>query len=135
MPDVPQSGDFWEFEGAIGRLCGGKISASVDASRPQLGLQNVRVRSQSLEGAFLAVRPSDVSAWHAALAERYVRGGDLVASYAPSVDWPYAPQIYWRAEPTGNSQGVLAAVSLLVSIQTNLLDTHPVVHSVSQLPA
>ena len=135
MADALQEHETWKFRQPIGELLAGALAANVDAGNPQLGLHKIRLRSHLLEGTLLAAVANDAAAWPAKLAEAYVRGDDLVASYSPSADWPYAPQIYWSAGPGIASSGVLAAVSLLVSIQTSLLDTHPVVSVHSELSA
>jgi hypothetical protein len=59
------------------------------------------------------------------LAEAYVRGSDLVASFRPTSDWPYSPQIYWHAGHLDFVPGVVGSLTLLVSVQTHLLDTYP----------
>jgi hypothetical protein len=50
---------------------------------------------------------------------------DLVAGYKPSEEWPYSPQIYWRAGTLDSVAGVVGSLSLLISVQTHLLDTFP----------
>jgi hypothetical protein len=129
-----QDTDVWKFQRTIGELQCGSLVARVDASQPQLGVHGLRIREQSIAGSLLKLMPSDVSAWPVAVAEAYVRGGDLVATYEPANDWPYAPTIYWHTEQTARHGG-LATLSLLVSIQTNLLDTHPRVCVATELPA
>jgi hypothetical protein len=69
------------------------------------------------------------------VSDAYVRGSDVVASYQATNDWPYSPQIYWSADSTCSSAGVLASLSLLVSVQTNLLDTFPRITVGSRMPA
>jgi hypothetical protein len=57
-----------------------------------------------------------------------------VASYHASDDWPYRPQIYWRAD-TISLDGVIGSMSLLASVQTDLLDTYPRMTAGSQFAA
>ena len=52
----------------------------------------------------------------------------------PTDDWPFSPQLYWRANSLRAVDGVLASASLLVSVQTHLLDTVPQIAVASQLP-
>ena len=59
------------------------------------------------------------------VAESYVRGCDLVATYEPRDDWPYSPQIYWTRRFTETTDQRLGSLSLFVSLQTHLLDTWP----------
>jgi hypothetical protein len=135
MADAVPKHEAWKFRQPIGELLAGALAADVDVGNPQLGFHGFRLRSQPLNGTLLAAVANNAAAWPVKLAEAYVRGDDLVASYSPSADWPYAPQIYWSSESGDRDSGVLAAVSLLVSIQTSLLDTHPVVSVHSELLA
>jgi hypothetical protein len=135
MSDSSRTDDAWAFQRPIGTLHVGAFAARVDVTRPELGLQQARFGSASVEGQLLCVAPSGTSAWPARVADAYVRGHDLVATYEPTADWPYAPQIYWRAEPMAQRGGPLASLSLQASIQTHLLDTHPQVDVLTALPA
>jgi hypothetical protein len=67
--------------------------------------------------------------------EAYVRGEDLVAAYRRTEGLPFDPQIYWRADRAGLPPGVLGSLSLLVSVQTDSLDTHPRLYVSTQLAA
>jgi hypothetical protein len=71
--------------------------------------------------------------WPLPVADVYVRGNDLVANYRPTDGWPYAPQLYWQANTLSSVEGVRAALSLLVSVQTDLLDSWPNISVVSKL--
>jgi len=66
--------------------------------------------------------------------ESFARGGDLIARYA---DWPEVAmqaQLAWRtASPF--FANVLAAIELVVSVETSLLDICPTMAIVSQVPA
>ena len=127
----------WALEGTSGALRSGTLAGIVDVSRPDLGLRNVKLSERRLSGQLLQVQreADDASAWPLSVAEAYVRGADLVASYRPSNDWPYSPQIYWRAGAIDSFDGLLGSFSLLVSVQTHLLDTHPKIVVTSQLEA
>jgi hypothetical protein len=122
--------DLWSFREPIAELHFGALSARVDVSRPEIGLNAIFIGPHSVEGSFLCVRRSDQSitsrspecAWP--VADAYVRGPDLVATYRPSDDWPFSPQIYWGAGKP-DVPGPLGSLSLLVSVQTHLLETWP----------
>lgn len=131
---LPDAGH-WTFRHPVAELCCGPLSAHVDITKAQGGLQHISVQSQSIAGSLLSLSSGSAAAWPAALADAYVRGNDLVATYAPAIDWPYAPSVYWRVDSIGSDRNTLAALSLLVSIQTDLLDTHPLVRVTSQLSA
>jgi hypothetical protein len=135
MPTASQNTDVWKFQRPVAELQLGSLAARIDASQPQLGLHQLRLQTQAVSGSLFSLKPSELAAWPAALADAYVRGSDLVATFEPANDWPYAPTIYWRAEQPAAGRGALTALSLLVSIQTNLLDTHPRVCVATELPA
>jgi len=151
----------WTFERPLGRLCCGALTGAVDVSRPQLGLHELRIRGAAVDGELLAASwlaaddappissAADRSAdWPMEVADAYVRGSDLVATYQRHPDWPFTPQIYWRAEPTGwpgsgdnrrsaaaDEPPSIAALSLLVSVQTDVLDSHPRIRITTRLAA
>jgi hypothetical protein len=130
---MKQDAPSWSLAANVGQLRCGALSAEVDLTRPHLGLRAAKLRDKQLSGEHLSLVPSDVpstqpSCWPATLADAYIRGRDLVATYAGVETWPYSPTVYWSAdtEKLGQNSGeILAALSLVVSIQTNLLDTHP----------
>src|SRR6476660_3249868 len=118
----------WSLRGNVAELSCGKISGRIDASRPNAGLHDVAVDGAEHATNLLRVYRSDITgekSWPLPLAESYVRGNDLVASYQATDSWPFSPQLYWRANSLRSVDGVLASASLLVSVQTHLLDTVP----------
>ncbi len=130
----------WTLNSAVGELRYGPLSGRVDVSRPDSGLRQIQLDGRDLPGHLLAVQRyaekgshEANSEWPLAIADAYVRGIDLVARYQPADDWPYAPQIYWRADPGVEAQGIVGSLSLLVSVQTHLLDTWPRIGISSQL--
>jgi hypothetical protein len=54
--------------------------------------------------------------------EHFLRGGDLAATYADQPQPQARTQVYWRAAA---SSSAIASLELLVSVQTNLLDSRP----------
>jgi hypothetical protein len=137
----------WSIDGAVGAFSGDSLAARVDVERPQLGLRDVRARDLEVAGSLFCVArevettPGQPTAkdrertWPLAVAESYVRGADLVVSYQPSPEWPYSPQIYWRANALDHLDGLLGSLSLLVSVQTHLLDAWPRIAVSSQMAA
>jgi hypothetical protein len=77
----------------------------------------------------------DARAWPLPVVETYVRGDDFVAGYGPTDNWPYSPQLYWRANTLSEVERSLASMSLLVSVQTHLLDTLPRIVVSSEFPS
>lgn len=138
MPAMIPANDTWNLKGSVAELHRGPLSARVDVTRPDLGLQQLQFKGHELRGHLLAVqRDSQTSQadspWPLPLADAYVRGDDLVASYKPTDDWPYSPQLYWSANPLEGIDGLLGSLSLLISVETHLLDTWPRITVTSQL--
>jgi hypothetical protein len=135
---------FWQFDPPNASLRCGSVSGRVDVSRPQLGLHDLRVNSTAIPGALLSAAwfadeetasaahgPAD---WPMPVADAYVRGGDLVATFGRMPNSPYSPQIYWRVEQVAGSTE-LGGLSLIVSVQTDLLDSHPQIRVTTRLAA
>jgi hypothetical protein len=123
-------------------MCTATLQAQVDVRNPQHGFHGLHLHEQPMDGYLLGVTRADggkaaqiKDAWPSQLAEAYVRGDDLVATYEPHADWPYAPQIYWSADSTRRMPDAISSLRLLVSIQTDLLDTRPLFVVASQLAA
>ncbi len=121
-------------------LNSGTLTGQVDVQCPQLGLHQLHLESAALAGRMCSVERDDPSnpsaaAWPATLLEAYVRGDDLVATYQATDDWPFAPQVYWRADRLPSIDDALTSLSLEVSVSTHLLDTHPRICAVTQLAA
>ena len=127
----------WSLHGNVADLSCGKLSGRIDALRPNAGLHDVALDGAQQATNILRAYRSDAGhekSWPLLVAESYVRGNDLVASYQATDDWPFSPQLYWRANSLHAVDGVLASVSLLVSVQTHLLDTVPQIAVASQVP-
>jgi hypothetical protein len=126
----------WQLRGNLAELNCGKLSGRIDPSRPNEGLRHVTMGGAKLATDLLRVYRSDFTtnkSWPLPVAESYVRGEDLVASYQATDEWPFSPQLYWRANSLRGVGGVLASISLLVSMQTHLLDTVPHIAVTSQV--
>ncbi len=126
----------WQIENNNARLKQIRLSALVNPLDPAAGIGDVRVDGQTLAGlALLAVELPRVEAQLAAAnVEYYVRGGDLVATYADRPEPQMRTQIYWRAAMHDLGQAV-AAVELVASVQTNLLDSCPILSTRSRIDA
>jgi hypothetical protein len=124
------------LQGNLAELHCGALFGHIDVSRPQSGLHRAKLNGSPAEISLMSVRRSDArdSSWPAPLAEAYVRANDLVAAYQPTPDWPFSPQLYWRANLLRGINGVMASASLLASVQTSLLDTCPRIGVTSTIP-
>jgi hypothetical protein len=76
-----------------------------------------------------------VGDWPAKVVDIYTRGNDTVVTYAGNETWPFAPQIYWTFESNAIGGSVVHSLSIVVSIQTDRLDTHPKIVVRSSLPS
>jgi hypothetical protein len=146
--DAVGTGNAWSFHNSHAELLSGAISARVDVTHPELGVNHLTFDSRRIEGMVLGVRAGDRSAPMAdalasnefgkrqwCLADAYVRAGDLVATYQPTDDWPYSAQIYWKATDSQRNSDQFGSLSLLVSLQTHLLDTWPTIFIETRLVA
>jgi hypothetical protein len=113
-----------------------RFSAAVDPLNPTGGLQDVTIDGQELVGfhPLAPELPPISTAGAASSLERYVRGGDLVATYSDRPAPQMRTQIYWRSA-THDRLGAIAAVELVASVQTSLLDACPQFAARSQLLA
>jgi hypothetical protein len=138
----------WNLVGSIAQLSCGVVRATLNVARPQFGLHQKTFdhgresclvfmlrRAGELDWIGRSDEDRDKELWPLSVADAYVRGSDLVASYSPASEWPYAPQVYWSANTLESIEGVVGSISQLVSVQTHLLDTHPKIDLLSQLPS
>jgi hypothetical protein len=136
----------WILASPMAELRCGRMHGRVDVSRPQLGVHDLHFDARPVVGELMSLAgviggaESDMKArdWPAENADVYVRENDLVATYRPTKRWPFAPQAYWSGEPSntaGSMRHSPSSLSLLVSVQTDLLDTHPDIRVATRLPA
>lgn len=136
----------WTLGGNVAALSGVHLSGEIDVSRPQDGFRWQRSSvAPSSTAPILAVHRSvqeliggshadRAALWPLGTTEAYIRGYDLVASYEPAADWPFSTQLYWQAGSMRQLPGVHGSLSLLVSVQTPLLDTYPRISVASEIP-
>lgn len=117
----------WQLEGSTATL--GGTDWSVDTARPGNGLRGRSLGGES--AAVLAIGPSRPEAEPLQLAEVYTRGVDLIADYAPTENFPFHTELYWRAERTATNAAT--RLTLIVSVRTDLLDTWPLLSVCSRL--
>lgn len=129
----------WLLDAPHAKLRSRALRGELDVSRPELGVNRLAINQQACAGRlFSVVRCAPNQSGQSALddlelsqlpsqklADVYVRGYDLVAAYQPTEAWPYATQIYWQVCDASCAPDLLSSVSLLVSLQTHLLDTWP----------
>jgi hypothetical protein len=110
----------WQLNEAHATLQCGSFRASIDATKPSHGLHDVSIAEQRFANCrFLGIAIDGAGT----LSDLYQRGGDLIARYGQTSDRPFAVVAYWRAGWTG--AGDHPYVDLIVSVETNLLDSQP----------
>jgi len=124
-----QEGAVWKLAAAEARLDFGELLATIDLTRPELGLTGISYQGRGIEAtALLGVAIQRRLA--PPIAEAYIRQRDLVVTYTQTPELPFRVQIYWRAAsgPAGNP-----AIDLQVSVQTSLLDSRPALTTATSL--
>ena len=109
----------WKLEDTVAVFESTQLSCRLDVADPKNGLRDLR-------GMSLA--ESDAALWQVALpvgrpelAEFYVRGNDLVATYKETETRPCRTQFYWRFVTEQDCFGF----EFIISVQTSRLDYAP----------
>jgi hypothetical protein len=116
---------------SIARLQAPHLSASLDLSRPDFGLHEIAVNDRPVAGCHLFSMHVP-AAGIGPRTDCYVRGDDIIATYAETPQWPVRMQIYWRVLG-GPSAAAIAGIEFIASVQTSLLDSRPTVRVESRL--
>ena len=130
------SASFWKCHEHVAHLDLDCFQATLDATRPADGLMlsgapGDRAIHAKLLGLVLPRhRPGDVES----LVECSARRDDMVIAYQGSTGRPFRVDAVWRALRGGPAEAFLAAVDLIVSVRTELLDSRPEVGVQSVLP-
>jgi hypothetical protein len=113
------------------------LSASLDVQMPRSGIQNIAFGTQTLPG----LKPLQVTVNppvnQETIIEAYVRGDDLVATYAQLPERTVRPQLYLRHLDADSlaGQGQRAGLELMVAVQTCLLDSDPTLSAFTEASA
>jgi hypothetical protein len=111
----------WQLVGNRASLESPPLSLSIDLDRGSHGVEIGLASAASSLRLWQLRELADLP-----LAESYVRQRDLVASYLPGPAFPFHTDIYWTPlEPLPAAE---FALQLVISVRTDLLDTHPVVN-------
>lgn len=133
MTTSSDSSDPWQLQSHSAVLRLQQFSATVDLLRPSRGLAKLSYLNQSLDGFVLAVSPADEEAIAShEVSDAFVRGNDLVVTYAETEQRPFTLQVYWRVRPDDSGVVVLDAI---LSLQTRLLESFPQVQVATEIPA
>jgi hypothetical protein len=121
----------WQLDGTTATW---NARFQLDLQRPGSGIV---VSNPGRDASGLCLLQVQLKKTHAAaglkLADAYVRGRDCIATYAPLPPDQVQPQIYWRGSL--NEQPGCCGIEMVLSMQTSLLDSDPLIDVVSDLPA
>jgi hypothetical protein len=123
----------WQLDGSKAFLRSPQLSFQLDLASPASGLTALKVELDS-QRAFNSVDAAlmqlTLPSIETRLADAYVRGDDLVATFSESTDHPCRTQVYWRFEREADHVGI----QLIVSVQTSQLDAAPSLTVASRVP-
>jgi len=126
----------WSVRSTAGVWDSPRLQARVDLMEPTVGLHDLRFGGAPLHRTqVMQVTLPTRNAQDALQVEDvYVRGPDLIVTYAEAASSRVRPQIYWRIidEPTDSPALV---IELLVSMQTQWLDSNPRIQLMATIPS
>jgi len=132
-PSSANDSDTWRLDATRAILRTPQLTAGIDLLNPCAGLGQLVFQGTPIEGFALGVYVGmNVALSKEDLNDVFVRGNDLVATYAETDERPFSLQVYWRA--TVGEQGTLLLDTIL-SLQTDLLESFPGLAVETQLPA
>lgn len=111
----------WQLQADQASLETEHWQVELDPRAPNAGLQ-IRVGTTQL-GQFFRIEPKPSHSF--SIQEAYVRQDDLIVRYEQSGDDLYTVQLNWRRLDWETPDAL--ALELWISVQTSLLDTHPVI--------
>jgi hypothetical protein len=117
----------WQLHQHTASLADARFQATLQLRRPSDGLVDGKLADIPLVGnRFLGidVPQADPTATPTP-SDCYVRDAAVVVAYGASTDWPVQIDAVWRALTPTTSNGWIAAIELIVSVRTALLDSRP----------
>lgn len=123
----------WTLNGTHAHLAHARIKASIELAHANVGLTEFSINGATLANTSLLniVAPSLTSK---PPIDIYVRQQDLVATYEEPDGQRQRLQAYWRVV-NSDSEPFTTTLELVVSVQTDLLDSHPAMFASSQFVA
>ena len=124
----------WQLSAGRAQLQSALLRLSVDLTRLRQGLHDVSYGGCALAGIRLLQLTIPGLPDHlpdASGCDAYVRGEDLVATYATTAHGQFTPQVYWRYRQSAAAAGL----ELILSMRTDRLHSDPTLTSASELPA
>jgi len=121
----------WKLANHLASAAWELTNATIDTLDLRKGLQ---IDSGPWQGSAIAALPAMMPSNSPASIETYVRGSDLVTTHPATAERPTRVQLYWRRWHELPAQ-ISAALELIISVQTHLLDSDPTVVLESRVPA
>ena len=116
----------WDLDEYVVRWDSKDLVVALDTKNPTGGVNSISALGSHLIGAcILQLHPPQENDGFAAVHEPYARGKDVVASYAATASDAVRSQAYWRYQQFRLEHGLAVGIELIVSVQTNLLDSDP----------
>lgn len=127
----------WIWNRPTAKLAAGELEGTLEVAQPARGIHELRLAGQAVVGSIFGVvvqSTSEPAVANLSLRDAYVRGGDLVAKYDQNGAQPIRMSAYWRVAPADDLQTSYPVLSLTISVETDLLDTHPTIQVATHLP-
>ena len=127
----------WTIDGTTARLTHTRLDGRLQLSKSSAGLTDVSIEGSPLpHTVLLRVDAPNLSSGSSPRppVEIYRRQDDLVATYQEHDGQQRRLQVYWRAVEVIPTLPAATMLELVVSVQTDLLDSHPAMHASSQFP-
>ena len=114
----------WRLDANAATFNDTHVKLSIDLKRPNSGVGNISLRGVPVTGCHpLQVSPEPPSTTDGeTILDSYVRGRDLIATYAQTPQRTVQPTYLWRIL-AGHDD--LAGIELMISMETSLLDSDP----------
>ena len=122
----------WQLIGSTARLETPKLNCQLDLKLPVSGLTGVTgalTPKHRFQAPDMSIMQLMLPVASAPVADTYVRGNDLVATFEESTVHRCRTQVYWRIEDESNFCGI----QMIVSVQTSILDANPGLSVTSKL--
>jgi hypothetical protein len=114
----------WNVADHVAQLHIPRFSATIDLSRPELGLHNLLADGAAISGSLLQLDWREDGSDGLDNVEHYVRGNDLIVAYPSQDARRLRGKFYWRAT-SAHLPSALAAIELIAAVETELLDVQP----------
>ncbi len=121
----------WKLANHLASAAWEPTNATIDTLDLRKGLH---IDCGPWQGSAIAALPAMMPSNSPASIETYIRGNDLVTTHPATAERPTRVQLYWRRWRELPAQ-ISAALELIVSVQTHLLDSDPTVILESRVPA